>query len=222
MSAKKYSLFAVILFLALVLVPKAQANLIDSGSFESGNGIPYGDYNNKVASESTYNDITGWEVTNNQIKWVKAWWTAQEGELSIDLSGGRTDVSYPGTLEATSWNPTPGEIYTVTFYMSGNYIGAGGPGTTKSLEVRAGGQQTTIAYVNPGGWSVTDPKWEEKAWTFTASTAERLKFVSLENSNRGPIIDNVAVTLVPLPPTLLLLGTGLLGLGFLEWRKKRG
>ena len=34
-------------------------------------------------------------------------------------------------------------------------------------------------------------------------------------------IDNVRLNAVPLPGTLLLLGSGLLGLGALGWRKKR-
>ena len=178
-----------------------------NGSFEEPSSTPIpGGYLNLVSPNS---DIAAWTVVSGNIDWISTYWTTPFGARSLDMSG--TDAGSISQLFAT----TSGQKYEVTFYMAGNPDG-GLP--TKHLNVSAWAASTDYTF-NTGGHSDTSMGWTKEFFYFTAlSGATTLTFTSGDHSNAGPALDNVSV---PLPPSALLLGSGLLGLVGLR-RKLKG
>lgn len=218
---QKYVFIAALLILGLVWAPTGAqavlaANLLDNGSFETGTDPPTGDYRTLNASNDSFDDITGWIVIGS-VDWKNSYWTAQEQNRSLDLSGDSI-----GAI-STTFATIPGEIYTVTFYMSGNFVGGD---DTKRLEISADGQSQIFSFTIPSDWSTTNMDWIQKTFIFVADDSSALlTFASMANNAFGPALDNVEVfglappSDVPLPGTVWLLGSGLLGL--LGWRRKR-
>ena len=64
--------------------------------------------------------LDGWTVEAGSVDWVGTYWPAQDGSMSIDMSG-----LEPGTLSQT-FATTIGSNYTVSFYLSGNPAGPPG------------------------------------------------------------------------------------------------
>jgi choice-of-anchor C domain-containing protein len=209
----KYFLVAVILVLGVVLGSVvAQANLITNGGFEEGTNPPTGiQFRTLLGGGHPYSDdISGWTVTNGNVDWINEAWTPAEGLRSLDLNG-----NDPGTV-ATTFATTPGATYTVTFYMSGNFSNEE---TIKTLRVSADGQSQDFSFDRPIVWSRENMGWTQETWTFTANDGSAtLTFTSLESGASGPALDNVEVT--PIPPSILLLCSGLLCLGAICWRRK--
>ena len=201
--------------LFLLLVTTAHANFITNGGFESGTDPPTDDFRTLNAGDDSFDNISGWVVTGS-VDWKNPYWIAQEGEKSLDLSG-----SYIGAI-STTFDTIPGGIYTVTFYMSGNFDHNNRDGNPlyKRLRVSAAGASQTFYFDRPDEWSTKNMGWTQKTWTFTADNASaHLTFASLDNNAFGPALDNVVVTL--LPSSVLLLGTVLLRLGAMGWRRRK-
>jgi choice-of-anchor C domain-containing protein len=200
-----------------------QANLITNGSFEEGTEAPGSSWRVLYAGEDSADDITGWIVTTESIDWYGTCWTPAEGKRSIDLSGNRS-----GALTSTPFKTIPGLDYEVVFYMSGNFDPNFTGDKSKTLIVSAASQSWPFTFIKPDDWSTSNMNWQKIIWTFTANADfTELTFASSSGSACGPAIDNVSVMLVPLPgaiplpPGVLLLGTGLLCLaGFRRFRKR--
>lgn len=63
-----------------------------------------------------------------------------------------------------------------------------------------------VTYDKPTGWSTTNMEYADFVYTFTATdTSTTLTFFSLETRSpaQGPVLDNVMLTAVPLPPHIL-------------------
>jgi choice-of-anchor C domain-containing protein len=213
----KSFLFAALLVLGLVLGPAGgHASLITNGGFETGTAPPLNDFRTLFAGDASYDDISGWTVTGGSVDWKNTYWTPQEGTKSLDLSG-----SIIGEI-STTFATIPDTVYTVTFYLSGNFAGGN---TTKRVKVSADGQSQIFYFAQPPDWSRTNMGWTPKTWTFTADDASALlTFASLDNNAFGPALDQVEVlapspVVIPLPGTMWLLGSGLLGLW--GWRRKK-
>lgn len=190
---------------------QSYANLIQNGSFESGVN-PGGSFSTLYAVNY---DITGWKVTNNSIDYIGGYWYPSNGDRSLDLSG------YAAGTISQEFKTVEGQKYEVTFDMSGN-PDAGirdAEFITKTLQVSAGAESLKFDYIMTAANSKTNMLWQEMVWSFTATSAlTTLTFDSLELNPYGPALDNVNVSVVPLPATILL---GFLGLGVGGWKLRK-
>ena len=116
----------------LAAVALAGAALAFSGptnaSFETGTYVDNGAGFEQLNAGDT--SIDGWTVEAGSVDWIGTYWPAQDGSMSIDMSGVNA-----GTLSQT-FATTVGNTYTVSFYLSGN---PAGPPTVKTLDVVATG-----------------------------------------------------------------------------------
>lgn len=202
--------------LALILVwsidsgQAAPINLVSNPSFELGT-YP-GDHITVYPVQTT---ITDWTVTAGCVDYVGTGWQSADGDRSIDMAGWQAD----GTLQSKAIATIPGQTYTVIFAMAGNPDG--GP-TTKSLTVKVDGHSYPFTF-DTTGKSKTNMGWEDKSFSFVASGySVTLEFVSTSGwpYYHGAAIDNVRM-FAPLPASVLLLGTGLAGLGLLGFRRRQ-
>ncbi len=159
--------------LSLVVVSAAHADstIILNGSFEVGTD-PGSTYT--VVHPGDLN-ITGWTVGGVNVHYVGDYWTASDGNRSIDLNGyAGPDAVAAGSL-AQGFSTTAGQWYHVTFDMAANPDGGL---SAKSLMIDADGQSGTFS-------SSANPKlgqWDNLEWTFLADGDTTLTFTSLMNT----------------------------------------
>jgi choice-of-anchor C domain-containing protein len=209
------------LALSFLATSAADANLIVNGSFEEGIGMPApGAFSEKFPINT---DITGWTVVTtsgvlDSIDWVDSgFWLASDGQLSIDLSGQNA-----GSIE-TVFSTTIGVKYLLEFDLAGNFAGPDccpPSDLIRSLRVAVAGAAPVFDFdvtgknwTGPGVGDALDMGWVQPSLEFVATdTTTTLRFTSLEESAYGPVIDNVSVTVVPEPSTLVLVLFGLIAI----------
>jgi hypothetical protein len=133
--------------------------------------------------------------------------TTTQGAVLLNENGSTIAPEAVLTLS----NLTAGTAYTVAF----NYWGDNNPSGGYTLTGWINGVQIYSVAGNDAG-AGTNPAGHSGSFTFTASgTTEAIGFGQTSSLVASPIIDNVSVTAVPLPPAVWLLLSGLVSLGFL-------
>jgi Protein of unknown function (DUF642)/PEP-CTERM motif len=205
----------------------AKANLITNGSFETP-VVPVGGFTN-FPSGSTL--ITGWtvvgaaggvSVVSGAFSQECCTFPAENGSQWLDLTGDGTN-SIEGVEQTVA--TTVGTRYTLTFWVGNVFDPTGIFGTTSTVDVRLGGLSGTLlgAFTNSSTTMGTQV-WEQFTTSFVAvGSSTTLDFLNADpptdNSNG---LDNIVLTAssaVPEPGTLLLFGSGTLGLAGVLRRK---
>ena len=130
---------------------------------------------------------------------------------------------YPGPLAQTVKGLNPGSVAVVTFWWAGaqerGFLGD----TTEAWSVSLGGEtQSTEVLSNPSrGFT----GWRRAALSFVATgTSEVLSFLAVGTPSGVPpfvLLDGVAVTQVPEPASMAVLGAALLAVGLANRRRSR-
>jgi len=155
-----------------------------NGSFETGTYVDGGSGFEQLNVGDT--SIDGWTVDAGSVDWIGTYWPAQDGSMSIDMSG--VDA---GTISQTL-TTTIGNTYTVSFFLSGN---PAGPPIVKTLDVSATGAAAASYTYDASGNDLTNMNWTPETYTFLATNASTtLSFVSTTPGAFGPAIDNVVIT----------------------------
>ena len=177
----------------------AHANEVTNGSFES-NGLN--------GSEYCYGcGATGWTGEILLSSTSGAWNSPQNNNpTGIDF-GTTVDALQQGETLTSSFDFVQGDTYTLTWDDAGRTSYG-----THGYDVLAGGY--TFAEVTTDGQA-----WGEHSVTFTATSTSALVFQGIYNGgDNTSFIDNVSVTAVPEPASLLMMAVGTLGL--LAWRRR--
>jgi choice-of-anchor C domain-containing protein len=194
---------ALVLVLACMAVSAQASTIIFSDGF------------NFVTPPPSYITVAGggtigpWSVGGNSVDWIGGYWQPAEDNGSIDMSGGG-----PGSL-STTLSTVAGQSYTLSFYIAGNPDGGN---VIKSLQVAVGSLNQVFTF-DTTGHSEASMGWVLASASFVAAGSDTLTFTSLDNNAYGAALDAVSVSSVPEPGTLMMLGSGILGLAGM-WRRK--
>ncbi len=178
--------------LSCALALRAQ-NIVSNGDFES----PY--VGPTYLGFAPGANLGGWVVEYWSVDVIGGYWQAVRGNQSLDLSGDQPGGIHQDLVTA------PGQMYDLRFAMSGNPDYP----SVKTLEVWWGNQKLDTLSFNTVGHSRMDMGWAYHSFTVAGSGNDQLRFVSLGAPDcYGPTLDDVSVTPVPEPATLVLLVLG--------------
>ena len=206
-------LFLAALFLLYAMTgQESRAGLIINGSFELGNFANTDDDSRPdlMLLLPGQVDLPGWSVVGNAgVHWMDsrlgtASPAVSHGFRSIDLQG-----LNPGNLTAfsTVFATTPGQSYTLTFDAYSG-LGTGGPGgNNATVSVGSLSNQLFVGGIGPS----LPSSFQSLSFDFQAIDAvTTLTFQVTASNGYGPVIDNVDVTAVPEPSSVVLLGISLI------------
>jgi choice-of-anchor C domain-containing protein len=197
------------LCLATARPAAAGANLLSNGSFETP--VQGGDFGT-IFSTDPNPTIGAWTVTSGSVDLINTYWTAEDGNQSLDMSG-----NGPGSIAQTV-NTTAGETYQLSFWEAGNTDGGS---TVKSLSAIVNGTQIGDALFDDTGKSRSNMGWQQYSYDFTSSGGPTtISFQSNEPSPWGPALDNVSLQAVPEASSVILFGLLLVGGSIVLIRKR--
>ncbi len=197
----------------------AQANLVTNGSFENTtNFVGNGDDTMVLPVGSTA--MPGWTVigTTYSIAWIGPsnpfGLTAAQGSYFLDLTGYTDTAPYAGVAQTIALSPGT--------YKLGFDLGSSSTYRLPSAITVAitGSSPQTFTSTN----SSSSNAWELETMPFTVTgMGPQDVTISLMGTTAGGEyigLDNVQVSSVPIPAAGWLLGSGLMGLGLLRFRRK--
>ena len=211
---KIYALVTLVLGIGLA---SNAANLITNGSFESGNFVPSETGSMLLSAGAT--DMTGWTVINGGLAWDSQadpyGLTASDGSYFLDLTGDYDQAPYGGVAQAVT--TAIGSQYQLTFDV----------GTSTTYDNNSGLLPVSIAVSadsSSGIFTTATPssinQWQSFSFDFTATSTSTL--ISLDGQASANIeyigLDNVSLTAVPEPSTLMLSAAA--GLVFLATSRR--
>jgi hypothetical protein len=207
---------------ALTTTATAQPNLLTNGGFEFP-VIPTSDPDH-LLTFLTGENVGGWAVAAGDVEILDAdRIQPAEGFQSLDLNGGAIG---PGTIYQDVATIVGG-VYDLAFALSGNPF----PPNNKTLNVLWGpsGSPSSVVgsftFVHSPTQGPLNMEWEPRTrpGLIATHTTMRLTFQSTTpfQANAGPFLDDISLTAVPEPSTVVLVATGLLAAGGLAVKRKQ-
>jgi len=204
-----------VVFFVFVVMSSYQGTVhsaIYSENFNTASGTgPWTDYSQKWSSTTYYLDkdsasLTGWTFSGSAF-------VAEDANNSSDRAILLNEYQYGHGSMSASIPVTSGGQYVLTF----DYWGDNRPGKDYLFDVSIGSN----TYHLGGNWQNSG----YGTWTTAPFTAGGdsviISFTSTSTTEASVIIDNMNISAVPIPPTVLLLGAGLLGLVGVRRRFKK-
>ena len=213
---KRHVLIGLLFLLLLGPVGSSHAALIFSENFNNAIGtLPLLDPRDQPVSEK-------WGLTNYYIgsPAVATGWTFAGQAYVAENGTNTTDKAIllnesPHGSMSTSINVSQGTTYLLTFdHWGDNRPGA--PGYQFSVSIN-GSVLDTISRIYPE----SGPGVTESIYFTAASNNIVLSFLDSSSGQASAIIDNVNISSVPIPPTVWLLGSSLVGLVGLRRRFRK-
>jgi hypothetical protein len=211
---KKLFTGLVIGLLVLGMAEVVSAYLITNGSFEAGSFIPNTDNAMSLPVGST--QIVGWTVMNGEIAWINtpnSWGIiGSDGNFFLDLVGYHDSAPYGEVSQIIT--STVGQRYTLSFDLGTDQSN---PLFSGPISVLASAGNTSQPFVfNPTG---NGSQWQTFSLDFVATSPNTPISIVGTGGKNYIGLDNVSVAPVPVPSTMLLFGTGLIGLAGLGRKK---
>jgi choice-of-anchor C domain-containing protein len=214
---KSLALSALTASVMLMAKPASAFNLITNGSFEEGtfNAVDPLDPNSSYARLAPgSSDLTGWIIAGVAVDWHNSndIRFPFDGDLMVDLN---LDGGASGVLSQTFFT-TSGESYDLSFYLSGPDL-EGGSFFPSPRQVKVSIAGVEEVFSTPTSY-YRNMSWEIQQLRFRAIGHETtLIFSSVNDAGFwGPVLDNVSVSAVPEPITVLGSGIALGFGGFLK------
>jgi choice-of-anchor C domain-containing protein len=188
---KRIKILFVVIAPLCAMVVTSQANLVLDGDLE----VPIAN-----AAFQTFGPgpMGAWTVTPDSVDLIGTYWQPSGGHQSLDLAGNGS-----GGIEQTIAT-TAGVTYRLTFDMSGNPDGGFNP-NPKTLLASLGASSQVFSYTLTGGNSSGNMLWTTKTVDFVAGpgTSSLLSFKDTDGTPYGAALDNISLTAVPEPTTMI-------------------
>jgi hypothetical protein len=191
----------------LLCTQAARAVTIVNGSFEDGPILPSsGGFSTFNSLDST--SMNGWFVASPVDLIDQGYRQASDGTKSLNLNG---------RIEQELTGMTVGRQYAISFDIAGNK----NVDQSYTMQIRVNGDRKLYFFNKTAANTGTNMGWAAQVFYFVADRAtETLFFISANSGTAGMALDNVSISETPIPPSVLLFGSALFGMGFMGYRRR--
>ena len=177
-------------FAVVAATASAQAGDLFYDDFDTENG---------GNSQLNYSGFANWGVTVGTVDLIANGFAGLSGNgMFVDMDGSSGIAGVMRTNQI--FNLTGGVEYTLSFRLSGNQRG----GSQDLMNVNIANYTENFSEAPNSGWQVVT-----RNFTPAVDTASKLSFEHFGGDNLGMLIDEVRLTVVPEPSSVLAIAAGL-------------